>query len=75
MRSAVLALLAFAGIAGYGEAAPRDASFFEANPEAAQAVLEDCARGVRSPESAAARQGQSRLRAKAQRERYREGSR
>lgn len=53
--------------------APRDVSWFEAHPEAAERVLEQCAAGRRSTECENARAALGRIKAKARMERYRQG--
>ena len=60
------------GIAGCNPA-PRDISWFEANPQEAEKVIASCAAGARSNECENARTGLSRVKARARMERYRKG--
>ena len=53
--------------------APRDAAWFEANPQVAERVVEGCHAGDRSLECENARRGLSKARSKARLERYRRG--
>lgn len=53
--------------------APRDVSWFEANPEAARKILARCATGTSETECENARTALNRVKASARKERYRKG--
>lgn len=53
--------------------APRDVSWFEANPDAAREVIKRCAAGDRETECINARAAINRIKADTRMERYRKG--
>lgn len=69
IRTAVLLALCLAAC----NPTPRDASWFESNPDAAKQVVARCTAGARESECENARTALNRIKANARMERYRQG--